>query len=437
MKFKCKLTFLLLFLNCYLFSLGAEFSKFMEKTLASDIEFQKKINSLNLVIAKNKIEKSINWFDINIKYQQHTNDMTRDQTEPLKTEFSNITEEDSRWSIELNKSFFQNDLDNVHELIKYRLDIIEIQQELLLYKMLRLNDLIDEYIKMFEAKNQIELLEMENDLLNRENQILEELYSKNIISTSDLIKNLESKEEIESSLSNWKEILEESTKYLPPFLDSFGNYIQTVSTEVDTLKYKHRNNDIVRSYEIQLNKVLSSIRRNSYYFFIPEINATVSYNERKTLQDWKITENSEAEFLRERDFTEKYPEFEVELSLPLNIFGNNSGKYKLLEALKRRTLLIKYEIEFSLNQSELKQLSSFKKALTKYHAITKLSQLYKREYNTINVKYKAQPTILGTTPEITLTKELVKKLKVDLKWKISEMELYKNVFLINYFKELK
>ncbi|MCK4695453.1 MAG: hypothetical protein KAT74_06810, partial [Candidatus Cloacimonetes bacterium] len=107
MNIKSKFILLFLFFSYSLFTLGTDFNKLMEKILANDIKFQKKENRLNLLIASNKIEKSVNWFDINLKYQQHTNDIIRDQKElPLKTEYSVIEEEDSRWSIELNKCFF-------------------------------------------------------------------------------------------------------------------------------------------------------------------------------------------------------------------------------------------------------------------------------------------------------------------------------------------
>jgi hypothetical protein len=409
----------------------------MEKILTDDIKFQKKENSLNMLIASNKIEKSVNWFDINLKYQQHTNDIIRDQTEPLKTEYSDIEEEDSRWSIELNKCFFQKDLDNVHDLIEYRLDIIETQQELVLFKIERLGDIIGDHIKLFEAQKQIELFKMELDILNRENQILEELYSRNVIKASDLIKNLESMEKKESSLSNWNEIIEKqklkSKKHNQSFLESFENYIQKTPLTVDTTTFKQKNEELIKSYKNQLKKVLSVIKRNSYHFYLPEINASVSYNERITLQDWKITEDSEEEYLRERDFTEKYPEFEIELSLPFNIYGNTVGKYKLLEALEREAHLSKYEIEFSFYQSEIKQLNSFKRATNKYQVTKRLSQLYSKKYDIINEKYQSKPSMLGATPEIILKKEYIKNQRAELKLEISKMELYREIFLINYF----
>ncbi len=436
MNVKSKFTLLFLFFSYSLFTLGTDFNKLMEKILAEDIKFQKKENSLNLLIASNKIEKSVNWFDINLKYRQHTNDIIRDQTEPSNTEYSDIEEEDSRWSIELNKCFFKKDLDNVHDLIEYRLDIIETQQKLVLYKIERLGDLIDDHIKIFEAQKQIELFKMELDILNRENQILEELYSRNVIKTSDLIKNLESIEKKESSLSNWNEILEKqklvTKKNIPSFLESFESYIQKTSLTVDTTTFKQRNEEYIKSYKNQLKKVLSVIKRNSYYFFLPEINASVSYNERTTLQDWKITEDSEEEYLRERDITEKYPEFEVELSLPFNIFSNTIGKYKLLEALEREAFLSKYEIEFSFYRFEIKQLNSFKRATNKYQITKRLSQLYLKKYDIINEKYQSQPSILGTTPKITLKKEYIKNQRAELKLEISKMKLYREIFLINY-----
>ena len=437
MNIKSKFILLFLFFSYSLFTLETDFNKLMEKILANDIKFQKKENRLNLLIASNKIEKSVNWFDINLKYQQHTNDIIRDQTEPSKTEYSDIEEEDSRWSIELKKCFFQKDLDNVHDLIEYRLDIIETQQELVLYKIERLGDLIDDHIKLFEAQKQVELLKMELDILNRENQILEELYSRNVIKTSDLIKNLENIAKKENALSKWNEILEkqklESEKHITSFIESFENYIKKTPLTVDTTIFKQRNEELINSFKNQLKKVLSVIKRNSYYFYLPEINASISYNERTTLQDWNIIEDSKYEYLRKRDITEKYPEFEVELSLPFNIFSNTIGKYKLLKALGREALLGKYEIEFSFYQSEIKQLNSFKRATNKYQITKRLSQLYSKKYDIINEKYQSQPSMLGATPEITLKKEYIKNQRAELKLEISKMELYREIFLINYF----
>ena len=437
MNIKCKITLILLFFSFSLFSSEIDFKKLMEKVLLDDIEYQKKENRLNIMIASNRIEKSVNWFDINLTYRQHTNDMTRNQTELFDTEFSDILEEDSRWRIELNKRFFQKDLNKAHDLIEYRLDIIETHQELVLFKLERIDGLIDDYIDFTEAQKQIELLTMELEIFNRENLILEELYSKNIITASKLINNIESIVTIENSLSNWNEIIEKQkfndAAQTQSFLELFENYIQTTPLEVDTLEYKQHNSEMIKSYEKQLEKVLSAIKRSSYCFYLPEINASVSYNERTTLQDWQITENTDEEYLRERDFTEKYPEFVVELSLPFNIFGNTIGKYKLLEALEREALLNKFDIKFSFYQSEIQHLNSFKKAFNKYQTAYKLSQLYSKEYDIINEKYQSQPSMLGTTPEITLKKEFIKNQKIELKLEISKMKLYKNVFLINYF----
>ena len=437
MNTKSKLTLLLLFNFSLLFSLGTNFKKIMDNVLLEDIKYQKKENRLKLLIANNTIEKSVNWFDINLTYRQHSNDITRDQIDLTETEYSDIEEEDTRCSIELNRCFFRKDMDKAYELINNRLDIIESQQELNLFRIETLSNIIDNNIKLFEAQKQIELINMEIGILHRENQILEELYAKNVITVTDLINNLENIEVLENSLSSWKEIIEEHrfqlTSHTSSFLKSFEQYILTTPLEIDTIKYIEQSEQYKQTYKEKIGKVLSAIKMNHFYCYLPEINTSVSYNERTTLQNWKIVENSLAEYLRERDFTEQYPEFEVELSLPFNVFGNVKGKYNLLKALEREAQIIQLEIESSYNQLEIIRLNSFIRSKNSYNASKRLSQLYSKQYELIDEKYRSHPTTLGNTPEITLKKEFIKNKKNELKLKLSEMELFRDIFLINYF----
>ena len=60
----------------------------MKNILENDIDFQKEENQFNTLIAGNKIERSINWFYLNLAYRKTSNDIIRDQTKDRKLEHS-------------------------------------------------------------------------------------------------------------------------------------------------------------------------------------------------------------------------------------------------------------------------------------------------------------------------------------------------------------
>ncbi len=416
---------------------AADFNSFMEDVLNEDTKYLQKVNRLNMEVAENKIERSVNWFDINLSYRKYSNDKIRKQTETT-LEYSDIDEEDERWRLELSKRLFPKDYDDVSDDLNARINILRFQHEVELYKISRMDDIIDDLIESFEAASKASILKDELTILNRENRILEELQSKNITQPGDLIKNIKDLNKKENELAGWEETASwYALNYFETcqkFDNSFSEYIDKTSEIPDTILFQETLTRKIEELNKKSKKISGSINRKKYYFFFPELNISLSYNNRKTYQDWNITENS-YEYLRERDFEEKYPEGEIELSLPFNIFSNISGKKQMLNSFDNEIQIRGKEMVTSMRALELERINSFQKALNNFKRKKRLWQLYDEQFFKIKAQFDSRPELLGTTPEIKLLKEEIKMRKAELEYKISEMKLYKEIFLINYFGE--
>ncbi|MBC8416252.1 MAG: hypothetical protein ISS80_06675 [Candidatus Cloacimonetes bacterium] len=421
----------------FVFADAANFNSFMEEVLTDDTKYLQKVNRLDRELAENKIERSVNWFDINLSYRKYSNDKIRKQTETT-LEYSDIDEEDERWRLELSKRLFPKDYDNVSDDLNARIDILRLQHEVELYRISRMDDIIDDLIESFEAASRTSILKDELTLLNRENLILEELQSKNITQPEELIKNIKELNKKENELAEWEEIISMHTlNYFTAcqkFDNSFSEYVIITPEIPDTILFQETLTRKIEELNKKIRKISGSINWKKNYFFFPEFNISLSYNNRKTYQDWNITENSYG-YLRERNFEEKYPEGEIELSLPFDIFSNISGKKQMLNSFENEIQIWGIEMITSLQSFELERINSFQKALNNFKRKKRLWQLYNEQFLKLKAQFDSQPELLGTTPEIKLLKEEIKMQKAELEYKISEMKLYKEIFLINYFGE--
>ena len=431
------LLFLLIFLNP-LYSNENGLASLMENILKNDIDFQKKENRLKTLIARDKIERSVNWFDINLAYRKISNDMTRDQTEDQELEHSAINEEVERWWIELNKTLFEKDFDGVYDLLNAKVDIILENVELDIFRTERLAEIFDDFLDWKKANFLLEISNEKLKLLNRENIILEKLFEKNVIEPDDLIENLSEIKELEKEISQLEEAISEHNKIYknlyPEFFENLEHFSQIEGNKADTVAFKEKNSKSLSALSGQKKKILSSLKRKYFYFYIPEIKLSLSYNKKNTFQDWEITEDAES-YLRERDFKELYPEAEIELSVPFNCWGNTSGKYYLIKSLEREVLTGFAETEKDLQQFENELINDYIMASRDFFMQGKIFELQKIKFERTKKKYETQPSLLGKNPEIAFKKEELKYRKAELDLDISKMLLFKEIFLINYFME--
>ncbi|MCD4820392.1 MAG: hypothetical protein K8S23_17065 [Candidatus Cloacimonetes bacterium] len=437
MKINHIVLFLNLFWVCFIIAETNNFTNFINEMLSNDSKYLQKENRLKMEIAEHKIEQSVNWFDVNFSYRTFSNDKTREQIED-ELEYSKIDEDDERWKIELSKQFFPKDYDDTNDNLTSKINILRFQYETNLYRISRMESIIDDFIEYYEAINQVLILKDEIEILNHENLILEELHSKNILQPEDLIKNIKELHRKENELSNWEEIY---AKFSISFFERhqefnklFDDFIKNTSEIPDSISFHKIINKNITNLNKKTKKITASIKRKKIYFFLPELNFSLSYNHRKTLQDWNITENKD-EYSMERNFVEKYPEGEIELSLPFNIFSNYSGKKQLLKSFEKEIKIHNKNILISLKTFELERINSFHKALNNYQRKIRLEQLYNEQYTSQKIQFETKPDLLGVNPETKLLKEEIKIQKAMLQKIISEMKLYKEIFLINYFGE--
>ncbi len=435
------LLFLLIFLNP-LFTSENDFNSFLENILKNDIDFQKKENRLKTLIAGDKIERSVNWFDINLAYRKISNDMIRDQTEnkneEQKLEHSDIKEEVERWWIELNKTFFEKDFDSVYDLLNAKKDITLRKFELDIFRIERLSEIFDDFLEWKRANLLLEISHEKLKFQNRENIILEKLFENNVIEPDDLIENLSEIKKLEKEITKQKEVISEYNEIYKnlnlEFFEKLEYFTQIEGNKADTVAFKEKKSESLSALNRQKKKILSAIKRKYFYFYMPEINLSFSFHKKNTFQDWEITEDDES-FLRERDFKELYPEAEVELSVPFNFWGNTSGKYYLIKSLEREVLTEFAETEKDLQQFENELINDYIIASRDFYMQGKIFELQKIKFERTKKKYDTQPSLLGKNPEITFKKEEFKYRKAELDLDISKMLLFKEIFLINYFAE--
>jgi len=406
----------------------------MNKLLETNPDYLQALSRYEQETAQFRIDKSLNWFDLNFIYKQYDNDYTRDQIES-DLEHSNVNEKDKRWRIELAKQLFPKDFDDAGDAINFNLNLIRYEQEMMLMRFNSISAIFDELIEWHEATRMIELIQERLEILYLQNKILEELDQENIIDPETMILLLEEIDTREDEMYDFKEIYSlYQSKYsesIEEFYDKFQLYIQQ-NEMPDTLLFSDKIAAHIENINLDVQKISNKIKWYYYYSFLPEVNLTLSYNWRKTNQDWDITKNGNYEnMLREQN--EEFPEGEIELSLPFNIFSNTSGKLALLKAYERELDYRSREMQQAWKIFELKRITFFQEARLELKRKTRLNELYERELNLQKTKYKEEPSLLGSNPKLKLNKKNIQSAEAELKMKLAEMKYYKEIFLIKSF----
>jgi len=434
-KYKLVVFILLIVAGCLLAD-NVEFQQFIHEMLQQNSDYQQAVSRFYQEKALSGIDNSVNWFDINLSYQQYDNDYTRTQT-LSHLEDSDVNEKDRRWRVELERQFFPKDFDNTADDINYKMNLMRYDQELQLAYFYGCSDLFDDLTDWYEAAQKIDILQKRLDILYQQNELLEELDLENLIDPETMIALLEEIEDRGDEMYDLKEVYNEHfNKYgnsLNAFFDQFQLYIQQHHA-ADTLQFS-------QNIMIHLNKLNADTRRISHsikwrysYLFLPEVNLTLSYNWRKTKQNWDITENSgENEMIRHQD--EEYPEGKIEVSLPFNLIGNNSSKLSLLKSFEYELDYRYRELQQDWNLFRLERITFYQEAKLELKRKTRLYDLYRRDLQLQQTKFEEEPTLLGDNPTLKLNKKAIQTDEAELDMKLAEMKYYKEIFLMNCFEE--
>ena len=416
---------------------SSQFYSYIDEFLQNDNEFQKKENKLLLLKAAKSIEQSINWLDINFDYQSNENTIKREQYDykisGAKSEISNIDEIDEQLSVEISKKFFKKDFDNVTDIFFLKLDIIKNKHEYNIFKIKRLDDIINNFINFKQADLNLEILSEKLLILQRENKILENLYSENISSAEDLKQNIVRILDIENQINDWIKIKNENSFFSDIiFYQYFDEFINTANIIFDSTQINQKIDTQKKLLHKDSRKLSNVLKLNYLYFYFPETTLSFSYNKRTTNQDWKISEDAD-NYLRDRDIVEEYPEFGLEISLPLNFYSNTIGKSNLLKSYKREIKIQNYELIIEYDLFKAKFLSDFQNAQKIYELQKRIYKLSEKQFENAKKKYNYEPSILGENPEIELNKEELKLKNSFVEYKISMMNYYKTLFIFKYF----
>lgn len=434
MKIRSLLFFIFLF--TLLSAQESSLKNLLDSLLEKHPDYQQIISRYEQERALYRIDNSLNWFDVNFAYQQYENEFIRDETETT-LEHSDVIEKDKRWKIELEKQFFPKDFDNAADAIGSKLDMLRYEQDKTLSYYICSSDIFDDMTFWYEADREIELLKKQLNILYEQNSVLEELEAQNLIDPKILIDNLEEIDDKEDDMYDFIEVSEEYERnygnILEDFVTAFDSYV-SINSQPDTLLFNQTIDNEIIKLNKEINKIANRIKFNYYYFYMPEVNLALSYNWRKTRQDWTIEKNN---FLkdRKRDQDEEFPQAEIEISLPFNIFSNTSGKLALLKSYERELHYRSKDMIFAWKAFKVERLNSMIEASLELKRKTRLKELYEKNLMILNEKFSEEPSLLGNNPQLELESEKLKTKKAEIRMKMAEMKLYKEIFLINSLGE--
>ncbi|MDO9576923.1 MAG: hypothetical protein Q7J16_03480 [Candidatus Cloacimonadales bacterium] len=434
MKISAILLFLLL---CSLLAAQqADFQSYMTELLEKNSNYQQALSKFEQEKALTMIDKSLGWFDVNFIYKQYDNDFIRNETKTV-LEHSDVVEKDKRWRLELDKQLFPKDFDNVANAINSRLNLLRYEQELALSRYNCISDIFADMLVWYEAAGMIEILQERLEILYQQNIILEELDLENVIEPETMIMLLEEIDNREDDLYDYRETASlMNSKYgdiLDEFYNKFQLYIQQ-NDQPDTLLFSQGIDAKIKMIKKDVQGISNKIKWNYYNVYLPEVNLKLSYNWRENRQDWDIEKSGLFETMT-RNQDEEFPEGEIEFSLPFNIFSNTGGKHALLKVFERELHYRSRELQLAWQSFKLERINFYQEAKLELKRKTRLHELYVRDLNLQKTKFQAEPSLLGTNPELKLQKETIKAAEAEMKMKMAEMKLYREIFLINSFGE--
>ncbi|MBT7469917.1 MAG: hypothetical protein HN692_05865 [Candidatus Cloacimonetes bacterium] len=442
-----------MFICTILFAENTKFSDAIEMYLQTDISYQQKINSIQIDQAQNTIEKSQNWFDVNFDYRNKFDA----NVSKLEKDFNNYNNEiieydssstlnnnEKEFKLEMSKTFFRKDFDNVVDKVNFQLDELNSELEIEFYQMERIAEIIDDLILWNEANARMEILQNKLDILQREKNILEGYFADNLLKTRELIDNLEEIVDLKNELKKWNFIQTEKKQIYGEFnlFNSFQLFFTHRAKQIKVNDFQKIITKKQNDYANSVAKIKKSLSISKFTQYLPEINLELSYNKKFAERDWEVTKIETNEdnqiwkiFNRITRNDETYPEARIEFSLPFNFVGNNVGKQRLQNELHRKIELSKSEIVDKLEKYKMKQLFNYNFEFDNYLMMKEIFLLQQKQQKIVLEKYKLEPSLLGLNPEIVLAKAENKFNETKLLLRKAKMKESKEKFLINYYLE--
>jgi hypothetical protein len=433
---KARLVLILFLAAGWLFAQDNGLKVFVDTQLGKNADYQQALNRFEKARAVLTIENSLNWFDINFSFRQYDNNYTREE-ENSDYEYSTVNEKDTRWRVELEKQLFPKDFDHVSDMISSRMDLLRYRQELKLAYTDAADDILSDLIDWYEVELGMVALQSRLDILYNQKQVLEDMDLENLVSPETLILNLEEIDDKEDDLYDYKKLAAGfRAKYgniLPEFTSAMQTYLNAAA---DTLSFMRHIEQEHQALQKDIRKLAGKIRSSYFHFYLPEMTMTLSYNKRETRQDWDIERNGIFKtMLRRQD--EEFPEAEIELSLPFNIFTNTSGKLALLKAYERELRFRGSDLQEAWESMVVDRLASYHAATLELNRKTRLNELYGRHLSLQLLRYGEEPSLLGSNPELKLQRDTLKANEMQTDMRVAEMKLYKEIFLINNLGEVR
>ena len=437
-KLRYSLLISLLLISSLSFAQKNNLTSFIMDKVRNEPDYISSFNKYKFEAAEARIERSMNWFDINLSYKNYTNEIGRLEKKLSSTEDSTIQEDDERWKLELTRRFFDKDFSTSSNKLESKIKQIRYRYELILQQYIQIDEVLDDMIKYEEAISKVKHLNAKLDLKVEENLIFEDLYMQQIIEPAELIENLESIEDLEDELSEWKLVTEQ---YLltndhshQEFISMFTGYLVTTMEEADTTKFIETMKYYDGQRKKDILKAANMINRAEYSYLLPELQLSFSMNNRKTDQSWEIVKDSDDYKTSKREIEENFLEGEAEISLPFDLYSNISGKKLLLKSFQRELSFREEMLDLDFNSFKTKVLNSYYKYKIRYQRKKRLEELYAKQWEVL--KKSSANDAIDKKKNNKLIKAEARYQKAKLNCYITRLKLYKNIYLINYFGEI-
>lgn len=429
---KSRLVLCLLFLLTLVQAQVNNLQELTDSLLSGNATYQQAVSRYEQEKANLSIQNSLSWFDINFQYRQYDNDYTRLESGD-EIEDADVEEKDKRWGIELSKQIFPKDFDNVTDAVGTRINLLRYRQELKLAYYRAAEEIWEELALWQEADAQSRVLQSRLQILYQQNQTLEELYGKNDLDPELLILNLEEIEDKEKDYFEYRELADF-------YIVKYGDILPQVQAAVSAYLAEHNHPDTlgfraVIKHEKQLlaketGKLSGKIRRRYLSFYLPQIELSLAYFKRENRQTWNVNKEGElSSFNRDQD--EEYPQGELEISLPLNLYSNLSGKHALLKGYERELRFRSRELNDAWEEFASQRINRYQAAANNHRRKSRLLELYTTNLEQQNLKYREEPSLLGKNPELKLQKEMLKLQEAQAEKEAAEIRLAGEIFLLN------
>ncbi len=389
---------------------------------------------LKQVIAKKLLDDTDKYGSLDFSFDYYDNEIDREETKE-SLEITDINELDKKLKLEYRKQFFPSDFDSSIDDFENKLDLMLARYNLAKAKLRSLEQVIDDSNDAIAGKYALIFNQKKKNIIDFEQESIEMLESNNIIEVDDLISLYDDLLDLQKDMTSDKiDLLQVQSIYDKDFLDNiFVLFEKQNYSDIET----EENMESELAFKNSIMDLSSSLTMMKAKSVLPEINLQLSYNYRKTNQDWLITENLVTESF-DRVQEEYYPEVSLSLSLPLNIYSNMSGKFKLISSYKQQLLHEEQDLQEWFDSFLIKYRKEYINSSKEITYLEKINALYQKKMN----NYLKRNDELSESLNPQLQYELNKiKFELDVsnyKLQMKKLARYQALIILNkYNKEIE